>query len=236
MVGTDEREAKKHLKRLPAARKYAGVRAHLKTYRQIVTYSTLSEILSFLCIRPESPSIGTHKLFFEVRLGLRIADCIITIQGGACPLCYIIELKTCLGNSIPLTDTVRKSQRVEGLSQLTDSVRYLTQAVPPGREVWAVVPVLIFKNQKTLKTVHCETPLRSPATIQTTTARLDTFLARRQDERVREMLSKVSQATHMVRSRAVLDTAPGLRAIRAQTIPRRSKARRSQSASPKTVT
>ncbi|AGY30703.1 ORF20 [Retroperitoneal fibromatosis-associated herpesvirus] len=235
MTTATECQAKKLLRGLPAARKQAGARAHLATYRRILKYSTLPQILHFLSLETESPPPGPHKIFFEVTLGQRIADCIITVPGSQRPVCYIIELKTCMSNSIMFNDTVRASQRTQGLCQLADSVRYLSQAVPPGDETWSVVPVLIFKNQKTLKTMQLETPPTGSLAVRTAANKLTAFLHRREDARVRKMLSALSQTTPVVRGRSILDTPPRKRAVRIQTGSRRSKANRTKPPQPKHV-
>ncbi|ACY00418.1 ORF20 [Human gammaherpesvirus 8] len=232
MVRPTEAEVKKSLSRLPAARKRAGNRAHLATYRRLLKYSTLPDLWRFLSSRPQNPPLGHHRLFFEVTLGHRIADCVILVSGGHQPVCYVVELKTCLSHQLIPTNTVRTSQRAQGLCQLSDSIHYIAHSAPPGTEAWTITPLLIFKNQKTLKTVYSESPGAFPTPVHTTEGKLCAFLTARENADIRKVLSKVPKKPKMDRGGKILGPTPGKRAVYSQAHHGRNKKGRPWTAQP----
>ncbi|AAD21346.1 unknown [Macaca mulatta rhadinovirus 17577] len=216
------------LEALPASRKRAGTRAHLAVYRRLIKHRSLDDILKFLSIRPTLRATKNVKfrIFFEVSLGRRIADCVLTVNSEHQKTCYVIELKTCLSAAVFPGNAIKISQRWQGLHQLTDSVAYIGRAAPRGHENWSVRPWLLFKNQKTLKTIHTESSAFPPTFINTTSAALNGFFSQWEDAHVRKMLYEIPTKTSAANYRNFLGPPSKQRSVYSQTISDRRKKKR----------
>ncbi|ARW78083.1 nuclear protein UL24 [Common bottlenose dolphin gammaherpesvirus 1 strain Sarasota] len=169
---------------LPARCKAAGKKAHLKVYRKLLGFKTLRGLSLFLDLGQPVESSAKHRIFFEVRLGRRIADCVLIVKTEDRGVCYIIELKTCMTQNVNIFSPIRQAQRLQGLAQLSDSVKFLRDALPSGPESWFIIPVLLFKSQGSFKTLHSETYQSSSQGARTSWERLTNFLFVREDDAV----------------------------------------------------
>ncbi|AJE29661.1 ORF20 [macacine gammaherpesvirus 12] len=213
---------------LPTARKRAGIRAHLAVYRRLIKHRSLGDIFKFLsiCSTREATEDAQFRIFFEVTLGKRIADCVLTVESKNQKTCYVVELKTCLSGFVFPGSAIKISQRRQGLEQLTDSVAYIGRAAPKGHENWSVRPLLLFKNQKTLKTIHTESSAFPPTFINTTSVALNGFFNQWEDARVRKMLYAIPAKTHATNNLEFLDPASKQRSVYSQTIVNGGKKKR----------
>lgn len=182
-------EQRKLFEQIPNKRKRAGKRAHILFYRKLKSYNNFSYVAKFLNIEHPCPKGIQFKMFFEVSLGHRIADCIIVTLSGETINCYIIELKTCMSNSDTMTLPIRQIQRLQGTSQLSDSVKYLQTFSPNGTTECAIIPLLLFKTQKSLKTIFSEIISFSINRTYTSHKKLINFLSTRQDVSVSTLLN-----------------------------------------------
>ncbi|ATA58249.1 UL24 [Eptesicus fuscus gammaherpesvirus] len=212
------KKSRETLSKLPNTRKAAGNKAHLASYKKMCGYSRPASLLKFLGVSHPCPTRVTVNLFFEVTLGPRIADCVMLVASGETRACYVIEFKTCITQHADMRNEVRRSQRLQGLCQLADAVQYLSRAAPVSRQVVAVLPYLVFKCQKTLKTLHVETPAFAVNQIHTNWEKLHSFLFSRQDGAVRQLLrAPASQSpTAPTQQRRLLGARPAQRAAREQ--------------------
>ncbi len=74
--------------------------------------------------RQPGPTFTDFRLFFEVTLGRRIADCVVVALQPS-PRCYIVEFKTAMSNTANPQSVTRKAQRLEGTAQLCDCANFL---------------------------------------------------------------------------------------------------------------
>nr|QRE02503.1 Nuclear protein [Otarine gammaherpesvirus 4] len=177
------------LKCVPATRRAAGKRAHLKVYHKLAKMRTFDEINTFLCLKHPSPhDVQNHQLFFEVNLGFRIADSVVLAPHPTTPICYIVEVKTCLTDDTDMFSDLRQAQRLQGLCQLADAARVIQQEVPRGALLWHIIPILIFKSQRALKTIHSETANIGQVTVASTATRLACFMHSREDAGTRRII------------------------------------------------
>ncbi|AIU39545.1 nuclear protein UL24 [Equid gammaherpesvirus 5] len=176
------------LSKLPPKRKIAGQKAHLEMYKKLSKYASVGSLLKFLAIDHPCPTRCDVKIFFEVCLGHRIADCVILLSCGETRMCYIIELKTCMSDSTSMFNETRLCQRSQGLCQLSDALKFISYNAPSGRQKWHLVPHLIFKTQRGLKTLYTETPQFTTNIIHSSTDKLASFFFARGD---RETLERV---------------------------------------------
>lgn len=153
----------------------------MAAYKKMVKYKSAGALLTFLGIKDVAHSKTTFKIFFEVTLGNRIADSVLLTQYGDTRNIYIIEFKTCSSDRVDVYSEIRRSQRLQGLQQLADSIKYIGTNIPSGRTPWLIHPYLIFKSQKTLKTIHCERPNFTINLIHTNTDRLLTYFSALED-------------------------------------------------------
>ncbi|AAO12324.1 hypothetical protein KM546_gp17 [Porcine lymphotropic herpesvirus 3] len=175
------------LSELPDKRKRAGVLAHKRVYKKMLQYVTFTHLSNFLSIAHPCGKDVNFKIFFEVTLGSRIADCIVLAVSKQGRVCYVIELKTSLGSKFILND-VKAAQISQGLSQLLDSTTYLYNHAPKDTEAWTIVPHLLFKCQKTLQTIYSETPKLKKIHINTRGDKLSAFLYAREDAGLRRSI------------------------------------------------
>ncbi|AJG42946.1 hypothetical protein KM481_gp16 [Harp seal herpesvirus] len=184
-----ERASKEILSRLPAKRKNAGKKSHLKVYKKLLRFKNTHKLLKFLDINHPCPSKGSFKLFIEVALGNRISDCVLLLTWGENRICYIVELKTCMSHQVDMLQDIRRAQKSQGLYQLCDAVRFVQNSAPAGRQKWTIVPHLVFKTQDALKTIHSETPTFMTNLIHSCGHKLSQFLASREDFELKRRLS-----------------------------------------------
>lgn len=86
------------------------------------------QLASFLSL-PPGPTFTDFRLFFEVTLGRRIADCVV-VALQPYPRCYIVEFKTAMSNTANPQSVTRKAQRLEGTAQLCDCANFLRTSCP----------------------------------------------------------------------------------------------------------
>ncbi len=79
------------------------------------------------------------------------------------PRCYIVEFKTAMSNTANPQSVTRKAQRLEGTAQLCDCANFLRTSCPPvlGSQGLEVLAALVFKNQRSLRTLQVEFPAQS---------------------------------------------------------------------------
>lgn len=215
------------LSRLPPKRKLAGQKAHLEMYRKLAKYSSVGHLLKFLAIDHPCPTRCQLKIFFEVCLGNRIADCVILLSCGETRLCYIIELKTCMSDSPSMYNETRLCQRSQGLCQLSDALRFISFNAPAGRQKWHLVPHLIFKSQRGLKTIYTETPQFPTNIIHSSPDKLASFFFSRADREVSEKVHAPDaggQEKMAAKRRFLVPKSKALRARRQRLIERNKKA------------
>nr|AWG92382.1 BXRF1 [human gammaherpesvirus 4] len=175
---------------LPPARKAAGKRAHLRCYSKLLSLNSWEQLASFLSL-PPGPTFTDFRLFFEVTLGRRIADCVV-VALQPYPRCYIVEFKTAMSNTANPQSVTRKAQRLEGTAQLCDCANFLRTSCPPvlGSQGLEVLAVLVFKNQRSLRTLQVEFPALGQKTLPTSTTGLLNLLSRWQDGALRARLDR----------------------------------------------
>ncbi|ALF03264.1 BXRF1 [macacine gammaherpesvirus 10] len=176
---------------LPAARKAAGKRAHLRCYSKLLSLQRWEQVASFLSL-PPGPAVTDYRLFFEVTLGRRIADCVV-VALQPFTHCYIVEFKTAMSNAANAQSVTRKAQRLEGTAQLCDCANFLRTSCPPsspGSQGLEVSAALVFKNQRSLRTLQVEFPALSQKTLPTSTSGLLSLLSRWQDGALRARLDR----------------------------------------------
>ncbi|AIA62057.1 orf20 [Alcelaphine gammaherpesvirus 2] len=193
------------LSSLPAKRKDAGLRAHRKVYHQLLQYHSFTKINTFLDLKHPTPQKVKYRLFFEVTLGPRIVDFLVLTSHGTERVCYVVELKTCLGSQFNFT-SVRAAQRTQGLCQLHDSTKYLCSNAPLGDERWEVRAHLLFKSQSAMKTLYVEQPSFQFNELQSTTGALSVFLKFREDVDCRQLLYQGLQSAAMAKKMRLLGT------------------------------
>lgn len=199
---------KQVLAQLPPQRMKAGVKTHNAVYKKIKAYTNLGALLKFVGIEHPCPAKAKFNTFFEVSLGCRIADFILLVSCGQKKMCYVVELKTCMGAEVNMLSDVRQSQRSVGLGQLSDSVRYIQQRAPPGRQTWEILPFLVFKSQQTLKSVHIES-LPVPANLlQTSRDKFISFLSQREDVFIKKKLLQVEVGKQVLSESNLLEPTP----------------------------
>lgn len=181
-------EQKQLFNKIPSKRKKAGIKAHINVYKKIQSYSNFSHLVNFLNMPHPCPKGVNFKVFFEVTLGQRIADCVILATSGETKNCYIVELKTCMSNTTSMSSPVRQVQRLQGTAQLSDSIKYIGSNAPNGTREYSLIPLLLFKTQKTFKTIFSECPQFHINKIFTSDKKLITFLSQRQDVSVSTLL------------------------------------------------
>lgn len=201
-----QNQNKKILSKLPAKRKLAGKRAHVAAYKKMLKYSTIQPLLNFLSINHPCPSKAKVQLFFEVALGNRVSDSVMLVTCGETRLCYIIEFKTCISQATNMFNEVRQSQRSQGLCQLLDAVKFIEKSAPRGKQVWRLLPCLVFKSQGTLRTIHSETPPFSVNQIHSSGEKLVSFFYSREDVKTREQLHKMSKVPKVAKKYSILGT------------------------------
>ncbi|AAC58067.1 ORF20 [Alcelaphine gammaherpesvirus 1] len=193
------------LNSLPAKRKKAGLQAHRKVYKQLLQYHSFTKINKFLELKHPDPKKVKYRLFFEVSLGPRIVDVIVLTSYETERVCYVVELKTCLGSEFNFT-SVRAAQRTQGLCQLYDSTKYLSNNAPLGGERWEVRAHLLFKSQSAMKTLYVEHPGFQFNQLQCTTGALSVFLKSREDVACRQLLYQGLQCAALAKKMRVLGT------------------------------
>ncbi|AAX58056.1 ORF20 [Ovine gammaherpesvirus 2] len=199
------------LSSLPAKRKVAGLNAHRKVYKQLMLYTSFGKVNKFLGLQHICPKKVKYKLFFEVSLGPRIADIIVLASQGEQRMCYIIELKTCLGAHF-VPNPIKLAQRSQGLCQLHDSTKYLCNNAPRGEERWVVQAHLLFKSQVSLKTLHSEHPTFPFALIQSKEEALSAFLRLREDAEFKQVLRQGCPPAEVAKGMRLLGPKPQERA------------------------
>ncbi|AZB49120.1 putative membrane or tegument protein [Vombatid gammaherpesvirus 1] len=181
------------LSSLPDYCKLRGKRAHVRFYKRLLKIKRPSTFFKFIGLSKPGKHVTDLELFFEVNLYKRIVDCIALIKTEKCNTCLVLELKTCAADSLDLCRKIRAQQRLEGLNQLLDSSRIICRDAPLGEERWIVTPVLLFKAQKTLKTVYIEHPsFLSDVIVNSNFPRLKAFFQGRQDKSLFRGLCKVA--------------------------------------------
>lgn len=180
---------KKIFNSIPNRRKKAGIKAHINVYKKIKAYSNFTHLSKFLGLPHPGPQNVEFKIFFEVSLGNRIADCVIVAMSGETRICYIVELKTCMSNTASFESPIRQVQRLQGLAQLTDTVNFLKNNSPSGSGKYSLIPVLVFKTQNTFKTVAHEVPTLKANIFFATDSKLISFLSQRQDVSISAILN-----------------------------------------------
>lgn len=175
-------------------------------YKKLTKYASSSSLLKFLDIKHPCPGKSSVKIFFEVSLGNRISDCVILLTCGENRMCYIVELKTCMYESKGMFNETRLCQRKQGLSQLSDAIRFVSHNAPSGRQKWLLIPYLIFKSQNGLKTIYNETPQLTNNLIHSHTEKLANFFFSREDKEVSQKVHRpnVTQQKKMVPQRSFL--------------------------------
>nr|pir hypothetical protein EBXRF1 - saimiriine herpesvirus 1 (strain 11[Onc]) [Saimiriine alphaherpesvirus 1]BAA00431.1 unnamed protein product [Saimiriine gammaherpesvirus 2] len=206
MLSVIKQRDKEVLAHLPNKRKIAGNKAHLETYKKLAKYTVSASIFKFLSISHPCPLRAKTRLFFEVSLGNRIADCVMLTSCGETRICYVIELKTCMTSNLDLISDIRKSQRSQGLCQLADTVNFIHNYAPLGRQAWTVLPILIFKSQKTLKTLHIETPKFPVNLTHTSEEKLSCFLWSRADVEIRKKIHLAPKPKRIFKWDSLLDS------------------------------
>ncbi|AAC95544.1 fusion protein [Ateline gammaherpesvirus 3] len=223
MLSVIQKTNKDALAQLPKTRKIAGNKAHIATYQKLIKYSAPTPLFKFLGISHPCAVQTKNQLFFEVRLGNRIADCIMLTSCGETRICYVIELKTCMTSSLDLSSDIRQTQRSQGLCQLADTVSFIQNYAPPGRQAWTVLPILIFKSQATLKTLHVEIP-KFPANLtHTSEEKLSCFFFSRSDVEIRKKLHFCSKTKTNTQWDSVLDPTSTKQSVYRQRIIDRNK-------------
>ncbi|AAK38220.1 ORF12 [callitrichine gammaherpesvirus 3] len=196
--------------KIPKKRMIAGIRAHTRFYKKLLSFSDFGEVADFIGICNQPPTYTTFKIFIEVTLGRRRADCVIvTFEADICR-CFIIELKTCMRHASNPVSVTRRIQRHEGISQLSDCVTFLLEACSTrdidNKCTVSLHPVLLLKNQRTLKTVHIEFPQFSQLGTAVSVSRLLSLLDRAHDGTLRARLCEQLSNPPPRRSRIQLGT------------------------------
>ncbi|AIB03175.1 ORF20 [Bovine gammaherpesvirus 6] len=196
---------------LPIKRKVEGVKAHQKVYTKLLQFTTFTKLSKFLGIIHPCPCKVKFKLFFEVTLGNRIADCVVLAVQGENRVCYVVELKTCMNNTFALS-AVQSAQMLQGLAQLSDSTKYLFQNAPVDNQNWTIVAHLVFKSQSSLKTIHVEQPKLIFSSMLTRVDKLAAFLHTREDATFRQLLRSNKAIKEVAKRKRVLGTKSKARA------------------------
>lgn len=180
----------------------------MSIYKKMLKYTTQGALFKFLCL-VEKFNPGTKtQLFFEVSLGNRIADSVLLASYGETKYCFILEFKTCNSKAPDMMTEVRRSQRLQGLQQLSDSVKYIQACAPPGPHPWQICPYLIFKSQKNLKTIHSEKLPIVTNVLHTNDDKLVSFLIYREDVKIKKRLSSLPQNKKLAQNHKFLGTTP----------------------------
>ncbi|AZB49193.1 putative membrane or tegument protein [Phascolarctid gammaherpesvirus 1] len=167
---------------LPNYCKARGKRAHVMFYRKLQNFKRPQSLFKFLGLGLEKTKIGV-QLYFEVNLIKRVVDCIVLRQTENDNTCFVIELKTCMAGRMGSGGAVRAQQRIEGLRQLRDSTRTICSEAPAGSEEWIIHPVLLFKSQRSLRTIYIEHPtFMTNVKVSSSLSRLRGFFSSRQDK------------------------------------------------------
>nr|CDI95412.1 GP76 [Caviid herpesvirus 2 str. CIDMTR] len=230
------------LRMLPPSRKRIGNYYHRRIYR--VMQNTFHDYAAFNAfvgnVLPASWAGKNRRLYFEVNLGCRIPDAIVTLETSTSEAsssavhvrCYIFEFKTtCAWSSRPreavLSNKVHRSQYVQGLKQLVDSVTLFRDLSTGVGRVWEIVPVIVFFRQRPLAAV-ARRVFRGRRYVLSDAAVAD-YLASHQDESTQAFLSKSGLRTarpkHAAMSRRVPPPAARRIGHSAASVPRRSAAR-----------
>nr|AIA82765.1 hypothetical protein [Bovine gammaherpesvirus 4]QJC19193.1 hypothetical protein [Bovine gammaherpesvirus 4] len=222
-IALKQKDTKTILSTLPLGRKALGQRAHLDTYKKILSYVKIDSLFKFLSIKKPDTEPQKVRLFFEVTLGRRIADCILLVFGRSDKTCYIIELKTCMPKTYNMTSDVKLAQRTQGLNQLMDCASFLNSHCPVGNSTWKVYPHLLFKSQRSLKTIYTETAFIPPNHIHSNDDKLISFFFSREDDVMRKLLYSSLQRPPSTHIRPVLGTTSQQRTINQQKLLERNK-------------
>ncbi|AAO12362.1 unknown [Porcine lymphotropic herpesvirus 2] len=193
------------LSELPDKRKKAGVLAHKRFYKKMLQYGTFTHLSNFLNITHPCTNDVNFRIFFEVTLGSRIADCIVLAVSKQSKICYVIELKTSLGSKFILNQ-VKAAQVSQGLAQLSDSTRYLCNHIPRDIQPWTIIPHLLFKCQKTLATIYSETPKIKTLQVNTRGDKLSAFLHVREDASIRKSITLNKNKEKMAKGKFLVVT------------------------------
>lgn len=180
----------------------------MSIYRKMLKYTTQGALFKFLSL-VEKFNPGTNiQLFFEVSLGNRIADSVLLASYGETKYCFILEFKTCNSKTPDMLTDVRQSQRLQGLQQLSDSVKYIQTCAPPGPQAWQICPYLIFKSQKNLQTIHSEKLPTVTNILHSYYDKLASFLKYREDVKTKERLHSLPKGQKLAQNHKLLGTTP----------------------------
>nr|ARM64488.1 U49 [Human betaherpesvirus 6] len=146
---------------LPDIRKKIGQFHHLRIYKQILSLQGNFARLNYFLgdVFPANLRSASVSVFFEVRLGSRIPDCIVLLKSVDAKdefafHCYFFEFKTTLGKSTMQSvhhNCIHQAQYLQGLRQLHQSISFLDQYLIADEVLWNVVPVICFFRQWGLK-------------------------------------------------------------------------------------
>ncbi|ALE14731.1 ORF20 [Felid gammaherpesvirus 1] len=209
MTVLPEQISKDILSVLPASRKAAGKKAHLKIYKKLLGYRNTNSLLKFLSITHPCPNKCTFKLFIEVSLGNRISDCVLLLTCGESRICYVIELKTCISKQTNMSRDIRQAQKSQGLHQLLDAVRFVQNSLPLGRQKWNLIPHLLFKCQNSLKTIYQESPAFMTNLAFSNHQKLSQFFTQREDLGLKKRLSSHLHVLKHKTTQSLCDKNPG---------------------------
>ncbi|ADW24361.1 hypothetical protein RHVP.20 [Cricetid gammaherpesvirus 2] len=197
MAALHKNWAKQTLAQLPPKRKAVGKRAHLRCYIQLLREPTLHALLDQLKISHTDGCHQLFKLYFEVRLGHRVADAIILTGNDSLCHCYILEFKTCASPKFDINCQIRAAQHAEGCSQLRDMLSHLRWHVPAGPESCSISCHLVFKSQRGLKTLYSKSLFGASASIPASRSALHVLLSSLEDRAFKNtLLRHVARAKH----------------------------------------
>lgn len=140
---------------LPEKRKSIGKYNHLQIYKNLNIYkNNLHKLNSFLGnVFPSNIEQYKIKIYFEVKLGHRIPDCIIILISHNASLCYFLEFKTTYVESNTKTlceNKIHQAQYLQGLKQLNESISFLSQFQNFQGTKFLVYPAIYFFKQNSL--------------------------------------------------------------------------------------
>ncbi|AGT99241.1 fusion protein [Suid betaherpesvirus 2] len=183
-----------HFLKLPNERKSIGKYNHLRIYKNIQKHlHRFDKLNAFLGnIFPVSFKQFRRYVFYEVRLGPRIPDCVFlfTDKDRIQVHCYLVELKTTFSrttfNTVSLNKT-QNAQYLQGLKQLHESIVYLDKFQGSSDKSVFIYPHILFYRQKNLS-LDLAKGFRSVSK-KLSFAFLYDLLKKNQDERLQTFLS-----------------------------------------------
>ena len=195
------------LEYLPPVRRRIGQYNHLRIYKKILLLKSNFEKLNFFLgnLFPEELHDSKIHVYFEVRLGCRIPDCIIVFRHFGEKLlktfhCYFFEFKTTFAKSNLFSiqkNRTQKIQYLQGLRQLRQATDYLQQFVIKNESLCKVNPVICFFRQHGLKLDFVKTFIAKE--LQLSSTFLCNLFTKYQNDTVKSILS-ISNPTNFRRA------------------------------------